>query len=89
VHFIKNINKFISSSLIFFCAISIVVIAHYIFSDYTDHKKDIRNFTQLTKLPIISKSVSYLEPKFFEYKDYRDTIYPELKPVSYMRFTYE
>jgi hypothetical protein len=40
-------------------------------------------------MPSISKSVSYLEPRFIEYNDYSTTFNPKLEELSYSKLIYE
>jgi len=52
------------------------------------HSSDIENFSAVTRLPGFSLSVIYFEPRVRSYRDFSGTLYPDMKPISYMDFVY-
>ncbi|MDB2405499.1 hypothetical protein N9W00_01015 [Arcobacteraceae bacterium] len=51
--------------------------------------ENIRSMVSITKLPSISKSVSFYEPRFVEYEDYSTRFFPDIKDINTMKFSYE
>ncbi len=43
---------------------------------------------QVTRLPGVAFSVPYYETRVREYRDYSDTLYPAMQPISSMDFVY-
>jgi hypothetical protein len=82
-------NITIISIIISYFFILTTTLLHYSFSDISARKQQIHSFTQLSKLPNISKSVGYLEPRFKEYEDYSTKIYPKLNKINYLGLVYE
>lgn len=56
---------------------------------YTKQKSNISLISDLTKLPNISYSTSFWEPRIKEYRDFSQTIFIKQKDISYMDFIYE
>jgi hypothetical protein len=50
--------------------------------------EDLKAFNQIIKLPTISLSTSYLEPRLRAYDDQKTELYPTLKEINYMDFVY-
>ncbi|MEA2019511.1 MAG: hypothetical protein U9N59_13815 [Campylobacterota bacterium] len=84
-----NIKKFIYSYFILIISMTLFTIVHFNTKNISNHNIQIDNFTKVTKLPNIVKSVLYFESRFLEYDDYSYTLYPSLKVPSYMKFAYE
>ena len=44
--------------------------------------------TLVTKLPGLSLSVQYFEPRCRHYQDYSSTFFPDMRPINYLDFVY-
>jgi hypothetical protein len=61
-----------------------------IYADMTFDKSKTKTLTALslvTKLPNLSLSSSQWESRFYD--DFKTELFPELKEIDYLRFTYE
>ncbi len=84
-------SKFIISSLFIVVALMIFNILHLSLSNTHKYLESLDTFTKITTLPGISRSVSYHETRFIEYKDYSTTLDPfkQNGSIGYMDFIYE
>ncbi len=54
----------------------------------TRHKQQVQALCELTQLPGIALSTSYLEHRVIYYDDYSNYIYLDMMPYRYMDFVY-
>lgn len=53
-----------------------------------EHTSDVADFSALTRVPGPALSVHYFEPRVRAYKDFSNTLYPDMTPIDYMDFVY-
>ena len=74
---------------IFVLSLFCVVILFFATMSYSKHRKNvIDRFVNLTKLPSIALSTTYLENRVIYYEDFSNILYPKMKYNFRMDFVY-
>lgn len=82
-----NTKRLRVSLSLFFILLFFFNITHFVLSNQKKSLK--KEFTDITKLPGIVRSVNFFEHRFFEYKDYSTTYNYDIKEIDSLGIVYE